>query len=364
MSKPVDAPKSLALVLADPSPQNTDAVVGAVRETVKRRGLPAARDEVVRALADRPTLLQHAAAIAPWLGPKESVASLKHAVRERMMSLQRDSIELSSPRAAAHLMTALSPFNLPAATVSFGDSPVRHPSPVSLVTGATRTNNIGYACARELARRGHTVILTGRDPEAAESAARALRREGLDVRGVGLDVTDYSQGIATAQWIALGFGRIDALVNAAGATQETMTSTAAEVDGFGFARDLAVNALGPFFLGNLFGNLMKERGGGSVINFGTGVADMAGFPSYGASKAALRSFSVQQDTELARHGVRVRCYDPGWVQTDMGGPDGPMRPEHVAKEVADLATGKWNPAEAVLTSPGWEKFLRSDPPRT
>ncbi len=347
-------------------PENPEAaqVEQATLETVERVGPAAARDELVQTLSERPSLLRHAETSARWLGPRETAASLKHAVRERMMQLQASSTKLPNPEAAAHLMNALAPFNLPATTVSLGNSSLRHAKPVALVTGATRPNNIGFASARELGRRGYTVILTGRDGDAAENAAEALRAEGHDVRGIRLDVTEYDQGIAAAQWIATGFGRIDAVVNAAGATRETMNSQAQQVDGFDFAGALAVNALGPFFLGNLFGNLMKERGTGTIINFGTGVSDMAGFPAYGAAKAALRSLSIQQDAELSPHGVRVRCFDPGWVRTDMGGPDGPMHPDQVAKEIADLVTDQWNPEGAVLTSPGWETHLRSDPPHT
>src|SRR5688572_6672899 len=86
--------------------------------------------------------------------------------------------------------------------------------PVALVTGANK--GIGFETARQLARRGFTVLLGSRDAARGEAAAKQLAAEDLDVCPVKLEVTSESDRNAVASHIAETFGRLDVLVNNAG----------------------------------------------------------------------------------------------------------------------------------------------------
>src|SRR5262245_9503228 len=85
---------------------------------------------------------------------------------------------------------------------------------IALVTGANR--GIGFEVCRQLAQKGLLVILTARNPDAGESAARQLRDEGLDVKFHKLDVTSNQDIETIHDDLIRSFGRIDVLVNNAG----------------------------------------------------------------------------------------------------------------------------------------------------
>src|SRR5688500_14991072 len=89
---------------------------------------------------------------------------------------------------------------------------------VALVTGANK--GIGFETARQLARRGFTVLLGSRDTARGEAAARQLAAEGVDVRPVKLEVTSESDRNAVAAHVAESFGRLDVLVNNAGVLRD------------------------------------------------------------------------------------------------------------------------------------------------
>ncbi len=99
---------------------------------------------------------------------------------------------------------------------------------VALITGANR--GLGLETARQLAEAGATVIIGARDSAKGEDAAGQLRREGLDVESVTIDVDDASSVEASADWVRARHGHLDILVNNAGIAPEASAGdTAGEV---------------------------------------------------------------------------------------------------------------------------------------
>ena len=90
---------------------------------------------------------------------------------------------------------------------------------VALITGANK--GLGLETGRQLGKLGYTVLLGARDPLKGEVAARLLREEGIDARVVKLDVNRQADIDATAAMVERDFGRLDALVNNAGAGRRT-----------------------------------------------------------------------------------------------------------------------------------------------
>ncbi|TDD67635.1 SDR family oxidoreductase [Jiangella aurantiaca] len=193
-------------------------------------------------------------------------------------------------------------------------------APVAAVTGGNR--GIGLEVCRRLAARGHTVVLTARDPAAAR--AEAGRLAGAVVP-FGLDVTSVSDASALADYLRAEFGRLDVLVNNAAIHYDTWQRAAsADLD---VVREAAeTNVYGPWRLAMTLLPLLRASSHPRIVNVsseGGSLASMGGgTPAYSMTKAALNAVTRMLATELRRDGILVNSICPGWVATDMGGPGG------------------------------------------
>ncbi|WP_274912570.1 SDR family NAD(P)-dependent oxidoreductase [Streptomyces sp. WZ-12] len=199
-------------------------------------------------------------------------------------------------------------------------------APVSLVTGATR--GIGREVSRQLAERGHTVLLTGRDPDATRRTAEELRataRSDVDLRPLPLDVTDDRSVARAAAEVADAFGRLDVLVNNAGISYDTW-QRAVTAD-LAVVREAAeTNLYGPWRMAIACAPLLRASAHPRLVNVSSEAASLTnmggGTPAYSASKAALNALTRMLAAELRADGVLVNAVCPGWVATDMGGAGG------------------------------------------
>lgn len=213
---------------------------------------------------------------------------------------------------------------------------------IALVTGANR--GIGRAIAAGLAERGLTVLVAARDVASAQPVADDLRDRGHRAEPVPLDVTDQSSVAALRERVAAAYGRLDVLVNNAGAfyDEDQVASTVglATIEGA-----LAVNVVGPWRMCQAFLPLLRRGGHGRIVNLSSGAGSFgetgpgdASAPAYSVSKAALNMLTVKLAAELRGSGILVNAACPGWVRTDMGGPAAPRTPEQGADTPIWLAT--------------------------
>ena len=193
---------------------------------------------------------------------------------------------------------------------------------VALVSGANR--GIGLAVTRGIAERGATAFLGARDLAAGEAAAAALRADGLAVHAVQLDVADRASIAAAVATIDVVHGRLDVLVNNAGVL---VYDNVLDVDPDTADRFWTINALGPWLLAAAAVPLMRRNGWGRVVNVSTEMASLTRMtvsaPSYRVSKAALNAATRLLAAELEGSGILVNAVSPGWVRSEMGGPDAP-----------------------------------------
>ncbi len=205
------------------------------------------------------------------------------------------------------------------------ESGVEPRSRVVLVTGANR--GIGLELARQYSAAGWRVIGTARRPDAADELAAT----GAEV--VQLDVTDQDSVDRLARDLA---GEpLDILINNAGI--QPLMWELADVDIEKFERALAVNTVGPVrvtraLLPNLRSGKLRK-----IINITTNLSSIAGntdggFYGYRESKAALNMFTRSLAAELGPEGFICIVLHPGWVRTDLGGPQAPL-------EVSDSVQG-------------------------
>ncbi|MFB6228497.1 MAG: SDR family NAD(P)-dependent oxidoreductase [Halobacteriales archaeon] len=196
-------------------------------------------------------------------------------------------------------------------------------SQVALVTGATR--GIGAAIARQLVDLGATVYAGARDTDDVTAP---------DQRPVRLDVTDESEIAAATDRIAEETGRLDILVNNAGVFPRSGPLDGMETEDFD--RTLAVNLRGPTLVTKHALPLLLERDGGRVVNLSSNLGQFTaggmggGYPPYRVSKVGLGGLTAYLDGEYGDDGLIANAASPGWVRTDMGGPNAHRTPDEGA----------------------------------
>ncbi|MFF3020949.1 SDR family oxidoreductase [Streptomyces sp. NPDC057939] len=197
-------------------------------------------------------------------------------------------------------------------------------SPVSLVTGANR--GIGRETARQLAELGHTVLLCARRPEDAEHTVAGLAPE---VSGTllphQLDVTDTDSVRALAHKVDAEFGRLDVLINNAAINYDTaQRAVFADLDEV--RRTLETNLFGAWQTAQAFLPLLRRSAHPRLVNVSSESGSLermsGGTPAYGISKAALNALTRKLADELLGERILVNAVCPGWIATDMGGPEG------------------------------------------
>lgn len=183
---------------------------------------------------------------------------------------------------------------------------------VALVTGAA--SGIGLATADLLLAEGAEVVLTDLDSSRSSAAMTALAR----TRFLALDVTREDEWISVTDAVASEFGRLDILVNCAGmALLKDIEATSIEE----WRGLMAVNLDGTFLGCKHAIRIMKNRGGGSIVNMSSvaGLVGAGNLAAYGASKGGVRLLTKSVALHCARQGYNIRCNSvhPSFVDTPL-----------------------------------------------
>jgi len=186
-------------------------------------------------------------------------------------------------------------------------------SKVALVTGAAR--GIGLAVAKRFLGEGWRVALLDIEEQLLRNAVAGLESPERTM-GLHCDVSDASAVNAAMAALSGRFGRLDALVNNAGVAVFAPLLETSDQD---WERVLAVNLTGPFLCTKAAAPLMREHGGGAIVNITSISAVRASTlrSAYGTSKAGLAHLTKQLAVELAALGIRVNGVAPGPVDTAM-----------------------------------------------
>jgi NAD(P)-dependent dehydrogenase (short-subunit alcohol dehydrogenase family) len=187
------------------------------------------------------------------------------------------------------------------------------PQKVALVTGAAR--GIGLATARRFLTEGWRVALLDIEGQLLKDAVAGLATPDVTL-ALHCDVSDAAAVAAAIDTVAKRFGRLDALVNNAGVAVFAPLLETSDAD---WNRILAVNLTGPFVCTKAAAPLMREQGGGAIVNITSISAVRASTlrSAYGTSKAGLAHLTKQLAVELASLGIRVNAVAPGPVDTAM-----------------------------------------------
>jgi NAD(P)-dependent dehydrogenase (short-subunit alcohol dehydrogenase family) len=198
---------------------------------------------------------------------------------------------------------------------------------VAVVTGANR--GIGLEVARQLATRGHIVVLGSRDLSKGQAVADRLVQQGIEVLPRRLDVTKQDTIDALVGELSAVYGRLDILINNAAILYDTW-QRASSADLRVVQEALDTNLFGAWRMCLSFLPLMRASGNGRIVNVSSGAGSIThmggGTPAYSLSKAALNALTRMLASELQGDRILVNAVCPGWVATDMGGSGGrPVR---------------------------------------
>jgi NAD(P)-dependent dehydrogenase (short-subunit alcohol dehydrogenase family) len=187
---------------------------------------------------------------------------------------------------------------------------------VAIVTGARQ--GIGRRTAEVLAELGYALALL--DLRWMPETLAQVRRHSADAFEFVGDVADEALVTRFAVAVRDRWGRADVLVNNAGISSIAPAEATSAQD---FRRVLEVNLVGPFLMAKAFGDMMLEKGAGTIINVASiaglfGVADRA---AYNASKHGLVGLTRTLAAEWGGRGVRCNAVCPGWVKTEMDAAD-------------------------------------------
>ena len=204
----------------------------------------------------------------------------------------------------------------------------------AIVTGGTK--GIGNAIARALIDAGANVIITARHGDEVTKTAAELSELGRGrCAGVECDVRNESQVKELFAHAARAFGGVDILINNAGIGHfEAVESTSGE----DFRAVIETNLCGVFYCCHEAIPLMKQRGGGYIIN----ISSLAGtnahprMAAYNASKFGLNGFSEALMQEVRHDGIKVSYIMPGSVNTEFGG-DQPSPEKSWQLQAGDIA---------------------------
>lgn len=226
----------------------------------------------------------------------------------------------------------------------------QHEGKVAFITGANR--GIGYETAKGLGELGITVVIGARDLAKGQAAAKQLQALGIKAEAIAYDASQPASGDAAYEYFDKNFGKLDILVNNAGMLIE-------QIVGKNNSSTVSTDVLQQTFQTNLFAvvaltqellPLIKKAPAGRIVNLSSILASLTlhSMPNspidpakpfaYNASKAALNAYTIHLAHELRDTNIKVNSAHPGWVKTELGGPNAPMEVADSGKTSVHLAT--------------------------
>ena len=196
----------------------------------------------------------------------------------------------------------------------------------ALVTGASR--GVGQQVARALAAAGCRMILHSRTTEHTAALATEFRNQGIIVHQVQAELNDSVAVTGLAHQVKAICGTLDILYNNA-AIMTPYHENYLEAVPAEYELSFRVNTIAPILLCNYFLPGMIGQKWGRIVNVTSGIKDQPELMAYAASKAALDKYVYDMAPKLAASGVTMNLLDPGWLRTDLGGPNAPGAVESV-----------------------------------
>lgn len=200
---------------------------------------------------------------------------------------------------------------------------------VAVITGAG--SGLGQEASRIFALAGARLVLADINEQGLAETVDLIGGEATPPLCRKVDVSQPQEMEALADHALEAAGGLDIWINGAGASY---LHTLLETDPAKASRTVSINMMGPYWGCMAAGRVMRDHGGGSIVNIssGGGAKPLPGIGVYGMSKAAVNSLTWTSAAEFGPFGVRVNAVAPGWIETPM------------AQDLFRDETGEINPA--------------------
>lgn len=218
---------------------------------------------------------------------------------------------------------------------------------IAFITGAG--TGIGRACALAFAHEGASVILAARRVAPIAAVAQQIQAAGGEALALPCDVTDRSAVETALVQAEQRFGRIDIIVNNAGAV---VVASAENTSDETWNLILATNLTGTFLVSRASLPALRRSGGGTIINIGSilGIVARKDRAAYCASKAGVSGLTRAMALDHAADKIRVNCICPNLVETELGTLAMSKNPDASAersKRIAEMPLGRIGTPEDV-----------------
>lgn len=215
---------------------------------------------------------------------------------------------------------------------------------IALITGAAR--GLGLCLTKECLKRGYTVIALARTESEEIKKLSDSYQDRLIVYNA--DVMDYCAIKNASEKASVQFDHIDLIINCVGVwfDFERLPLDHERFDFHMILKEFDINSVGPLRVVREFLSLVKKSELKTIVNISSeaGSISMNNWRNseyaYCMSKAALNMASKILENSYSKDGIKVYSVDPGWMKTDMGGPDAHLEPEESALDILNLVEGE------------------------
>ena len=213
-----------------------------------------------------------------------------------------------------------------------------------LITGANRGIGLEMVC-QYLQRDDAQVFATCRNPQSAVALNQLVEANGDHAQVIQLDVADQASIDASVQAVSAQVNGLDVLINNAGINPGTdRERTFGKLDAEAMLHVLHVNSVAPIMVAQAYAGLLRAGNNSRLVNVSSGAGSLerqangCGY-TYNASKSALNMFTRCLAGTFASDNITVITLNPGWVKTDMGGPNANLEPEQSISGITKLVDG-------------------------
>ena len=221
---------------------------------------------------------------------------------------------------------------------------------VAFITGANR--GIGFETSKQLAKKNTKVILGSRDLDKGKKAIEKLATEGINADLVQYDAFDLNAPQKVYDYISKEYKKLDILINNAGVllTGNLFVTNSSSVSDKDIKDTFQTNLFSVISLTQKLLPLIKKSDAGRIVNVSTILSSLtlhsakdspispAKELAYNASKTALNAFTIHLANELKDTKIKVNSGHPGWVKTELGGPNAPIEVKDSFETSLRLAT--------------------------
>lgn len=200
---------------------------------------------------------------------------------------------------------------------------------ITIVTGGN--SGIGRSIVLLASEEGAKIVIAGRDRARGEEAVKQVQQIGGEAVFIAADLRDEEQVQALIRQTVAHYGRIDVVVNNAGAGAKRSGVQADDPPFSRWQKLVDANFLTTYLVSAHALPEMRKAGGGAIVNISSTAAVHGNYGIYGAAKAGVEGLTRGMAVEAAPDNIRVNCVSPGWIKTEATHPEDASDPEALAQ---------------------------------